>query len=446
MEKAPLASSLRVIIIGGGTGGMSTALALAQRGIKSTVYETASKLGINLCPNLARVLDRLGVLDAAKTEAVPLDGAVIIRSKTDEVLSTVDFEDIQKNYGNPFYTIHRAALQRAIVGGCVSSGLVDLQLGKSIADVDFDHTRVRVRAAKDPEDQGEWVSADVIFAADGVKSFTRGAMLKKHGEDDDVVDTGQAAYRIMLTRDQILESGDEELLKLIDGKISHRWIGEKRHIIAYPIANNTIFNMSTAHPDTHFSEGPSSAYTTRGSKSEMLETYADFCPRVKNLLNLVPEGEVCEWKLRVHHPLNTWVDSNIALLGDACHPTLPHLAQGAAQAVEDAAVIGYIFGKLTNLEDIHKSLLVYQHARKARAELAVATAAANGRELHHADGDAQKDRDERFKASANGGSNPDKAVDKGTQKWLYEHDCVKDVEERWDELWAQAGGAKLNGH
>jgi hypothetical protein len=116
--------------------------------------------------------------------------------------------------------------------------------------------------------------------------------------------------------------------------------------------------MSTAHPDRRFVEADT--WTATGSKSEMLATFHDFCPRVQKLLNLVPEGEVLEWKLRVHTPLSSWIDHNVALVGDACHPTLPHLAQGAAQAVEDAAVLGVVLGKLKSKKDIHKALHVYQ--------------------------------------------------------------------------------------
>lgn len=130
------------------------------------------------------------------------------------------------------------------------------------------------------------------------------------------------------------------------------------HHQAYPIDSHNIFNMSTAHPDRRFVEADS--WTATGSKKEMLEVFNDFCPRVQKLLNLVPEGDVLEWKLRVHTPLSSWVDNNVALVGDACHPTLPHLAQGAAQAVEDAAVLGIVLGKLASKADVHKALLVYQ--------------------------------------------------------------------------------------
>lgn len=92
---------------------------------------------------------------------------------------------------------------------------------------------------------------------------------------------------------------------------------------AYPISRNTIFNLSTAHPDDHFAAEPTASWTTKADKKAMLDVYADFCSPVMRLLQLVPEGEVCEWKLRVHDPLTTWVEGNFALVGDACHPTLP---------------------------------------------------------------------------------------------------------------------------
>jgi salicylate hydroxylase len=244
-----------------------------------------------------------------------------------------------------------------------------------------------------------------------------------------VVDTGQAAYRILVHRSMINE--DPELVPFFTGSHSYRWIGEKRHIIAYPISSHNIFNMSTAHPDRHFVATES--WTTSGSKKEMLETFADFCPRVQKLLQLVPEGDVLEWKLRVHSPIDNWVDGQVALVGDACHPTLPHLAQGAAQAIEDAAVLGVVLSKIETHADIHRALMVYQvgastavlyHAtlifylspqqlRKPRADWAVATAAANGKGLHLGAGESKEARDRAFRSTNGaGGENPDKAIDK----------------------------------
>ncbi|GAA6049561.1 hypothetical protein JCM3770_000848 [Rhodotorula araucariae] len=454
-------------------GGMGCALALAKQGYREiNVWESAASLGevgagINITPNLSRILDKFGVLDIAKAEAVALKSASVLNCASDETLTSVDFSYIEQEFGWPFYVspthsslsacppdpsflsqvVHRKALQKCLVSGALESGVVKLHLNKLVHDYDFEQSRFLVsertsQGASNGTDghlatgagESQWIEADVILAADGVKSRARGKMLERRGEVDSVVDTGQAAYRIMVRREQINE--DPDLVPFFTSAHSFRWIGEKRHIIAYPIDSGNLFNMSTAHPDRRFVEADS--WTATGSKSEMLTTFEDFCPRVQKLLNLVPEGDVLEWKLRVHEPLSHWVDGNVALVGDACHPTLPHLAQGAAQAVEDAAVLGVVLSKIKSKDEIHKALLVYQALRKPRADWAVAMAANNGKGLHLSAGKDQEARDAAFRSAAKeGGKNPDKAIDKETQRILYAHDCAKEAEERYDELFAE---------
>lgn len=259
-------------------------------------------------------------------------------------------------------------------------------------------------------------------------------MLKDLNVEAEVLDTQQAAYRIMLTREQM--ASDPELLKLIDADRATRWIGPKRHIIAYPVSNKQIYNISTAQPDDNFAAAPSETYTTRGSKKTMLEVFGDFCPMIQRMLNMVPEDEVCEWKLRVHSPLPTWVHGVVALVGDACHPTLPHLAQGAAQAIEDSAAIAAVLSKLPDAkpENINKALRIYESVRKERAETLVELAAASGRALHLGEGEAKKKRDEEFKNfREKGGNVPDKWADADVQKKIYGFDCAKEAEIAFDK-------------
>ena len=260
-------------------------------------------------------------------------------------------------------------------------------------------------------------------------------MLKELHIDAQIKDTNQSAYRIMLRREELQH--DHELLQLLDSDAAVRWVGEKRHIIAYPVSGKTIYNMSTAQPDISFAAAPSATYTTRGSKSSMLTTFADFCPKVQRLLNLVPDQEVCEWKLRVHAPLPTWVHGAVALLGDACHPTLPHLAQGAAQAIEDAAVLAVVLGRITDPapQTVNKALRVYEQLRKERAEKLVELAAASGRALHLGEGEAREERNRQFAALKEGkGAVPDKWADADVQKMIYGHDCTLVAQESFDEL------------
>lgn len=134
------------------------------------------------------------------------------------------------------------------------------------------------------------VTCDVFLACDGIKSITREAMLTSIGIDASVIDTNQAAYRIMLDRKDM--EHDPELMELINMNGNVRWIGERRHIIAYPVSNHTIYNLSTCQPDTHFAAATNETYTTKGSKPEMLKTFEDFAPVVKKMLDMVPDGEV----------------------------------------------------------------------------------------------------------------------------------------------------------
>jgi salicylate hydroxylase len=256
-------------------------------------------------------------------------------------------------------------------------------------------------------------------------------MLQALEETADVKDSGQAAYRIMLTREQM--KNDPELIALLDADTVTRWIGEKKHIIAYPIHNKQIYNISTAQPDVNFAGAPNSTYTTKGSKTAMMQVYEDFCPMIHRMLDLVPDGEVVEWKLRVHEPLSTWVLDSTALVGDACHPTLPHLAQGAAQAIEDGAVLGVVLDpkRIADCEPstITKALKIYEKVRKERAEALVELAAENGRSMHLGSGKAKEERDKIFAALKTGkGPVPDKWADADVQRMIYGVDITAEAE------------------
>jgi salicylate hydroxylase len=332
---------------------------------------------------------------------------------------------------------HRSSLAGSMFEACKREKAITFHF--SVAEEEVESWSPKPTIKVKPRDGEPYlVQADILLAADGLKSRIRDQMLKELNINAQVIDTNQAAYRIMLRREQL--EHDPELLELIDGDRVIRWIGEKRHIIAYPVSSKQIYNLSTAQPDTNFAAAPSATYTTKGSKSEMLKTFSDFCPKIQRMLNLVPDGEVCEWKLRVHSPLPTWVHGSTALVGDACHPTLPHLAQGAAQAIEDAAVLGVVLSRCpdSSPESINKSLRVYQELRKGRAETLVELAAASGRALHLGEGAAKAERDEQFAAlKEKKGAVPDKWADADVQKQIYGHDCMKIAEESFDELFAK---------
>ncbi|KAK6593226.1 hypothetical protein H4I96_11161 [Botrytis cinerea] len=423
-----------IVIIGAGMGGLSTALSLAKEGFTNIeVFETASNLGfvgagIQLAPNMARILDRLGCWKEIESEAVDLKETSIRQGDSDKELAHVDLLYIRETYQYPIWLVTDPILL------ALSAEAVESFGPKPVLKV------------KPRQGESYTVKADVILASDGIKSIVRSKILSELNHDAHITDTNQAAYRIMLKREDM--ENDPELLELINGDKVTRWIGEKRHIIAYPVSSKQIYNLSTVQPDTNFAAAPSATYTTKGDKSAMLDIFSDFCPKVQRMLNLVPDGEVCEWKLRVHSPLPTWVRGSIALVGDACHPTLPHLAQGAAQAIEDAAVLGAVFSKCpsNSPSDINKSLLIYESVRKERAETLVELAAQSGRALHLGDGAAKAERDKQFAAlKQKGGAVPDKWADADVQKKIYGFDCYQVALDKFDDLFAQVEEGKFVG-
>lgn len=346
----------------------------------------------------------------------------------------MDFRPIREIYGYPHMVGHRASLAGALFAGCQKEPAIKFHFSSTVSVVESFSAKPTFRITAGNKAPYS-VTADILIGADGIKSRIRTEILADLKIDAQVLDTNQAAYRIMLDRSKM--ENDPELLELIDTDRATRWIGEKRHIIAYPIDSNRIYNISTAQPDTNFAGAPSATYTTQSDKNDMMKVFSDFCPKVQRMLALVPAGEVCEWKLRVHSPLPTWVHGSVALIGDACHPTLPHLAQGAALAIEDAAVLAEVMAQIPegSTKTINRGLRVYQALRKDRAEMLVVLAAASGRDLHLGQGEARKERDRQFAAlKETGGSVPDKWADADVQQMIYSHDCMEVAKARFQEL------------
>lgn len=178
----------------------------------------------------------------------------------------------------------------------------------------------------------------------------------------------------------------------------------------------------------------------------MIATFHDFPERVKKLLALVPEHEVLEWRLRAHKPLPVWVDGNVVLVGDACHPTLPHIAQGAAQAIEDAVTLGIVLSRIKSRDQVHAALKVYQRIRKPRTDWAVSMAAQNSLSLHQ----DRKSREAALamarEALAEEGGDDEASIDKLGSKdlrdKLFKYDVALETEQRFDKFLAEELMAK----
>ncbi|KAF2456829.1 salicylate hydroxylase [Lineolata rhizophorae] len=409
---------LNVVVVGAGIGGMAAALSLGRRGHSVTVLETAPKLleigaGIQVAPNMFRLLERWGAGEALRKTGCVVRDVSLLRYERQKLLGR---SPMNTQYGQQ-YVVHRADLHNAIVDKALELPNVRLRLNATVDDVDFDQTTVVLKG-------GEVVAADVILAADGIKSIIRGKVLQD--SEDVAIPTGDAVFRVMLTRDQMVD--DPELRPFIDEERATRWMGPNRHIIAYPVRNHQMYNIVLAHPQR---KDLDESWTAVGSKKSMLEEYAGWDPRLVKMLDMVPEGDVLEWKLCSHLPLAKWVRGNVALMGDACHPMLPYVAQGAAQAVEDAACLGVVLSSIRSKSDLPLALKTYVQARKTRAERVQSTGTETRTQLHLVDGEEQIERDRKFASLSVDGVNPDQWGDPKMQEYLWAWDAEEDARQAW---------------
>ena len=382
--------------------------------MKVNVYEANPQVsevgaGTQIGPNMSRVLHRWRLLDDLLPHAIELEAISIRRYADDSELARISLENVGVIHGAPSLVAHRADIQDTLRKGAIAAGAF-IHTSSPVDDIDFDNARIKIRAG------AEWIHADVIIAADGVKSTIRKKMLALHDEVDRRRETGDAAWRITLSADQIHRSQDAGLIEVLESAVGLRWMGPDGHVVCYPIRNHTLLNVVLVHPDKPTTE---ESWTKRGNKAEMVEFYKNWNPRIKKLLDQVPEGEVLEWKLCDHALLRTWIEGRVALLGDAAHPMLPYVAQGAAQAIEDAAVLGTCLAMIKNREDIPIALRVYELVRKERAETVQASAIQMRRSLHLHDGPDQQARDEMIRNVVRKGVNPDLWSDKAFQQWCW---------------------------
>ena len=309
-------------------------------------------------------------------------------------------------------------MQRILFEAVYSSN-VDVRLNHKVVNAD-PKFEARVQTAS-----GEWIEGDVIIAADGIKSDIRRQMAALDNVIDRSSPTGDAAYRVLIPGEKL--KNDAQALALLNSNIGIRWMGPNGHIMAYPIKQNRMYNMVLLHPQKPNVEETES-WTHKGDKKEMLAFYKDWDGLVSDLLSHVADGAINEWTLNSHHPLPRWIENKCALIGDTCHPMLPYVAQGAAQAIEDAAVLTV---SLSRAADVHTALGVYEAVRKRRAEAIQASAATTRTALHLPDGPEQEKRDE---AMAGTGRNPDLWADLHWQAFMWKVDVTRDTLEEWEEL------------
>ncbi|KAK9466115.1 hypothetical protein V1512DRAFT_271501 [Lipomyces arxii] len=384
---------LHVVVVGAGLGGLAASIALAKKGHRVDLVESAAILGeidadktlrIQIPPNSTAVLKILGVYDRLKDSVVWPSGINMHRYDTGAVLGPAILNPyVEQQYGSPYWLVHRADYHRALHEVAVECG-VNIHINKRIISVDQNIPSVTSH-------DGTVFFGDVIIAADGLKSVIREAIFPNIGTV--ILESNTSAFRTIIFAESMRQ--DPELSSLLDYPAATSWIGPGGHIMGYPIRNGTIYNLVLLHPAGNETAG---VYNASATIDEILACYIGWDPKVIKLIKLTQPAT--KWKVCYLKELESWQSKSgkIVLLGDACHATVPFLAQGAAMAMEDAVTIAECFDRLSALEDIPHLLKIYETVRKPRTTRVVYGSQKMGDVNHLADGPEQVKRDFAMKA------------------------------------------------
>ncbi len=388
-----MAHAHQVVIVGGGLGGLTAALALRQRGVDVVVLEQAAELGeigagIQTAPNASRILIRLGLrkkLEAIRTE--PQD-QVRRRWRDGSIIASKPLGlAVQEAYGAPYWHYHRADLHRALLDGCLDpSGAgpaVRFEVNSCVTHIDTsDELRPSAVTAA-----GHRHTADVLVGADGINSAVRHLM----GAPDTLMFAGEMAYRALIPGKSLLD--DPATRFLFDRFHSTIWYGPDRHLVHYVIRRGQYLNVVAIVPATSPEDR-----TRRGpvSVEELASSFPDWDDRVPAILSKA-EDNVTIWPMHHMRPDPRWINGRVVLLGDACHAMLPYQAQGASQAMEDAAVLAEEVGNVTK-DGIDGALVRYGNRRAIHAGLVQSASFENKRLYHLPDGEEQEARDAKLRS------------------------------------------------
>ncbi len=356
-------SKSQVLIAGGGIGGLAAAVALARQGISATVLERSSfkeesGAGIQLGPNATRLLGYLGVLEAIERVAFKPSAIWLFDGLTGKRLIAIPLGAYaEKRYHAPYFTLHRADLHAALHEACKSVKKITLKPRFDVTGVEETDSSVRATSA-----DGRVAEATALVGADGVWSEVR----RKIAPDARLSFTGATAWRTLLPRGALGQPFDAPVVGV--------WLAPSAHLVHYPVHGGSDLNVVAVTVGGADARG----WNQSGDVEALRSAFTGWCKDSKSLLER-SESWRC-WSLYRLAGLNGWTSGRIALLGDAAHPVLPYLAQGAALAIEDAVALAATLAECGG--DALTAFPLYEARREQRAAMVAQKSERYGKRYH----------------------------------------------------------------
>jgi 3-hydroxybenzoate 6-monooxygenase len=361
-------SSVSLLIVGGGIGGLATALAAARAGRRVHVIEQSPEFaeigaGLQLAPNATRMLDRLGLLDDVLELATFPKNLVMMDAVTGLPITRLDLGPaFRAHYGYPYIVMHRGDLLAAELRACRAEPLIALDSGREAVAIEERDDCVHVTCG-----DGMTFDCDAVIGADGLWSCVRKAV----HDDGDPICAQYVAYRGTVPLDEAPSGTNFENMTI--------WVGPEMHFVQYVIHGGTLLNQVAVFRSHRFRPGCEYAEDW-GTPDELDRAFEPLCPFVRNAVRFVRRDR--RWPMFDRLPTASWTRGRMTLLGDAAHPMLQYIAQGACQALEDAVCVG---SALARHPDARDAFLAYQEERIPRTARVQRTARFFG-DLKHLDG------------------------------------------------------------
>lgn len=387
---------MKISIIGAGIGGLTAAVSLLRQGHKVQVYEQSAELkevgaAIQMSANATKVLFHLGLKPILEAVGVKPNSFDFRRFDDGELLHQIELGDKHEaKFGVPYYQIHRGDLHAALFEQVQLLDPTAVQLGYRAESVVETDQAIEVRFSN-----GKIVASDLLIGADGIKSVIRQHVI----DTEPPVFTGQVAWRLAIPTERIPKELRPPLASTI-------WCGPQNHAVMYYMRRGELINFVGCVERPWEEE----SWILNRPWSELDQDYAGWHPMVRAVIEHAEKDECYRWSLNNRKPITTWSTPRVTLLGDAVHPTLPYMAQGAAMAIEDAAVLARA---LELAMPLNEQLCVYQQHRAPRTERVVLESTQMGDLYHIADADAMR---EAFK---------ERNIAASRNNWLYPYDPLQ---------------------